>query len=265
MSFTISGLYIYPVKSCAGLELTEAQVAETGFEHDREWMVVKQNGWFVTQRQFPRMTLIQPNVATSGLVLSAPDMPNITVPVREGASVPTLDVRVWDDTMTGADQGDEAADWLSTFLGSPCRLVRMASRRPVGKKYQTERQEITSFADGFPFLLIGQSSLDDLNARMETPVPMSRFRPNIVVAGAAPFAEDDWKQVRIDGVNFRVVKQTSRCEMITIDQVTATKDIEPMETLGTFRYRTRGIMFGQYLVQESDDVVRTGGRLEVIN
>lgn len=265
MPLTVSELYIYPVKSCAGIKLTEARTADTGFEHDREWMVVKENGWFITQRQFPRMALIRPEVTANGLVLRAPDMPDITVPIREGKGVRTMEVRVWDDLIAAADQGDLAAEWLSAFLGKTCRLVRQTGKRPLGEKYQTERKEGVSFADSFPFLVVGQASLDDLNSRMDEPVPITRFRPNIVIAGAKPFAEDDWKKIKIDGLNFRISKPCSRCEIITIDQKTAVKDIEPMETLGTFRYRTRGIMFGQNAIHESQGTIHVGESVEVLN
>jgi len=138
----------------------------------------------------------------------------------------------------------------------------MAGPRPLGQKYRADGDETVSFADGFPFLLIGQASLDDLNSRMDKPVEMTRFRPNIVVAGGTPFQEDEWRHIRINGVGFRVSKQCSRCEIITIDQKTAVKDIEPMETLGTYRYRTKGVMFGQNLVQEGPGTLRLGDTVE---
>jgi uncharacterized protein len=263
MKLKVSALYVYPVKSCAGLSLDEGEVAKTGFLHDREWMVVRENGWFVTQRQYPRMALIRPSVTDKGLVLSAPGMPDIELPIIKRAD--TIPVRVWDDTVPAIDQGDAVAAWLGKFLETKCRLVHMSAKRPIGKKYQVSGEEIVSFADSMPFLLVSQASLDDLNARMDQPVEMSRFRPNIVVYGGKPFQEDIWKKIRIGDVDFRAVKQCSRCEIITVDQKTAIKDIEPLETLGAYRYETRGIMFGQDLVQVNTGKVRIGDSVEIVD
>lgn len=244
--------------------LKEAKITPTGFEHDREWMVVNQDGWFVTQRQYPRMALIRPTIIDNGVRLSAPDMPDIDVPIA-GKDARTISVKVWDDRPQAADQGDEVAAWLSTYLGRKCRLVRMVGQRSLDQKYQTDKAEGVSFADSFPFLLTSQASLDDLNARMEAPVPITRFRPNIVVGGGTAFQEDNWKRVRIGDVTFRLPKPCSRCEMITIDQKTAIKDIEPMETLGTFRYRTKGIMFGQNAIADGLGVIRVGDDVAAID
>ena len=264
MSLTISELYIYPVKSCAGIAVQAAKLTRTGFEHDREWMLVREGGWFVTQRQYPRMALIQPRVSADGLVLNAPDMPEIIIPILTGGGAKTLEVRVWDDLMTGADQGDEASAWLSKFLDAPVRLVRQEGERPLGNKYQVTGKDNVSFADSFPLLLVSQASLDDLNSRMDKLVPITRFRPNIVVAGGTAFQEDDWRKLQVGGITLHLPKQCSRCEIITIDQKTAIKDIEPMETLSSYRYKTKGIIFGKNTVAEQLKTLHVGDAIDVV-
>lgn len=261
MALSVSAITIYPVKSCGRTPLTESEIVETGFAHDREWMVVRENGWFVTQRQYPRMALIQSTVLKDGLRLEAPGMPAITVPL---SSSKKIQAQIWNDAVTAADQGDEVAAWLSKFLEAKLRLVHMAGQRRISKDYQVSGEEIVSLADGFPFLLISQASLDDLNKRLDDPVLMTRFRPNIVVGGGTAFQEDEWKKIRIGDVTFRVCKPCARCEIPTINQESAEKDVEPIETLGTYRYRTRGIMFGQNLVQENVGTIHVGDAVEIL-
>ncbi len=263
MTLRVSELYIYPVKSCAGIKVDSAKITDRGFEHDREWMVVRGGEWFVTQRQYPAMALIQPRPTSAGLVLNAPGMPEITVPVLTGKGAKTFEAQVWDDHMLVADQGDAAAAWVSKYLGrADCRLVRLEGERHLSEKYGGSN---VSLADGFPFLLISQASLDDLNARLDKPVPITRFRPNIVVTGGTAFQEDEWRKIRAGDVTFRLPKLCSRCEIITIDQATGLKDIEPMETLSGYRYQTKGIMFGKNAVAEQLKTLHVGDGVEVID
>jgi len=260
---TVSNIFVYPVKSCAGLALDEAQVIDTGFDHDREWMVVNDAGWFITQRQYPHLATVRPTIEGNILTLEAPDVPPLRVPI---SATHTRPVTVWSSKdLTAYDQGDAAAAWFSALLDRPCRLVRKTpGMRPINTHYQTTGKELVGFADGYAFLLTSLASLDDLNARMERPVPITRFRPNIVVAGGTAFQEDGWKRIRIGQVTFRVIKACNRCEMINVDQQTGQRDTQPLDTLGSYRRHAKGIAFGQNLVQENEGAVRVGDKIEIL-
>lgn len=263
MNLTLSQINVYPVKSCRGLSLSESKIGLTGFLHDREWLVVNQSGQFVTQRQIPKMALIKPIILPSGVKLEAPGLKPIEVPIIEGVSGR---VEIWESVCQAVDQGPAISHWLSQFLGQESHLVRMAPdfKRKVKEKYQVTGEEVVDFADGFPFLLISQSSLDDLNSKLKNPVPMNRFRPNLVVEGGNPFQEDGWKKVKVGGVLFRVAKPCARCEITTVDQDTGEKGIEPLETLGLYRTAAKGVMFGQNLIAESLGTVKVGDPVEVV-
>jgi uncharacterized protein YcbX len=253
---TLTSIYRYPVKSLRGQSFDALDVDARGFLHDRHWMVVDRQGAFLTQRQQSRMALVDADVDATGVLhLSAPGMPDLQVAAGTG---PSLQVRVWRDHVE-ARAVDAAADaWLSRFLECDCRLVEMpdGSRRPVDPAFAKEQDQV-GFADGFPFLLISQASLDDLNARLDQPVPMLRFRPNLVVSGCGPYAEDGWKRIRIGDIEFRVAKPCSRCIIPTIDFATGERAREPLQTLMTYRKRDNQVYFGQNLLHDA------GGRLEV--
>ena len=263
---TVSALYRYPIKSCAGAALDRAEIGPRGIRHDREYMVVEAaTGEFLTQRELPRMALIRPTIADAILRIEAPGMPSIEVPpLREGAA---REVVVWRDACRAVDQGDGVASWLGTFLGADCRLVRMADDhvRRVDPVYATSEQDQVGFADGYPFLLITQESLEDLNARLVEPLPMNRFRPNIVLAGGGePYLEDGWRRVRIGEVGFAVVKWCARCAITTTDQETAARGKEPLTTLATYRRGKRGVLFGQNLIHDREGTVRVGDAVTVV-
>ena len=258
MLLTLSEIMIFPVKSLRGITLDEASVEPRGLRFDRRWLVVDAHDRFVTQRMRPRMALIAVTVQDDGLLLNAPGMPPLYVPTE----VMGMERRViiWRDTVLARDAGNLAAAWLSSTLDLSCRLVQMpdSTERAVNPAYGLPG-EIVSFADGYPFMLISQATLDDLNARLPVPVPMRRFRPNLVVAGATPFAEDTWKRIRIGTIVFRVVKACERCIIPTIDPeagVFAGK--EPLRTLATYRKVGSKVQFGQYLIAEGLGVVHIG-------
>jgi hypothetical protein len=265
MQLAVSEIAVYPVKSLAGVYPSRAELVETGFRHDREWMVVNEQGYFLTQREHPRMARIRTSTSDAGLRLEVPGHPPLSVPVVEQGDRRT--VRVWEDRCTAVDQGDAAAELLSDYLGRPCRLVRMprGARRELGDHYRVVPEMHVGFADSAPFLIISRASLDDLNARLETPVSMSRFRPNIVVDGGQAFQEDGWHRIRIGETPFRVVRDCIRCEIITVDQDSGAKGVEPMETLGTYRYGPRGIRFGRKMVHEAVGTIRLGDPVEVLS
>lgn len=260
---TLSALYYYPIKSCRGVAVDRAPVTPRGLADDRLMMVVDEAGGFMTQRDHPRMALIAPALHEDVLRLSAPGMPARDVRVRGDG--PRRAVTVWGDACAAVDQGDAAAAWLSEFLGARCRLVRMADEhvRRVDARYARRGDDQTGFSDGYPFLLVSQASLDDLNARLAEPLPMNRFRPNIVVTGCAPFTEDVWTDVEVANahgpVRFGVVKPCARCAITTTDQDTAERGAEPLRTLAEYRRRADGkVMFAQNLVFVDAGVIAVG-------
>lgn len=261
----VASLHYYPVKSCGGTSIQHATIDARGFVEDRAWMVTTSDGVFLTQRDVPRMALIRPCADAGTLVLRAPGMPPLqAIRHTDGAR---RDVAVWDDTCATLDQGEEPARWLSTFLGIPCRLVRMAEDfvRQTDPVFSAGFAGQVGFADGYPMLLITQASLDDLNRRLAEPLPMNRFRPNVVVSGTGPYAEDDWGLIRIGDVAFAVVKPCARCPITTTDQDTAETAREPLRTLATYRHvRGKGVMFGQNLIHTAAGSIRVGDPVEIL-
>jgi uncharacterized protein YcbX len=250
----VEELVIYPVKSCGGISVDAWTLEGTGLRFDRRFMVVDHDGRFVTQRTHPVMCTIQPvlDVAGGRLILSAPGRRELAVPSMP-QTTEACSVQVWSDRVVASTVSDDADAWFSDVLGDAVRLVHFpsSSTRTTNPAYGAGFH--TSFADGFAVLIAGRESLDDLNARLAVPVPMDRFRPNIVVAGSPPFAEDDWHDVAIAGAALRVVKPCGRCVIANTDQRTTARAREPLRTLATFRRRDGKVMFGQ-----NAHVVRAG-------
>jgi uncharacterized protein len=236
----VSGLYVYPVKSMKGIALDEAVLTPKGIEHDRRWMVVRPNGRFVTQRDEPRLALIRTRLDGRGLTLSRDGHGSVSVPF-ESAGGPSLQVTVWRDSCTAEDEGDEIARWLNDAIGDgqDLRLVRLAAgcERPQSRPDRFGDATTTLFADAAPYLVASESSLDALNIELATqghpPVPMNRFRPNIVVRGLPPFAEHRAARLAGDGWSIVLVDHCERCLVTTVDQETAQRDParEPYQTL----------------------------------
>lgn len=254
----LTGLNIYPIKSAGGIPLSESELDEFGLRYDRRWMVVDEFGTFLSQRSHPRMALVTTSIGTGTLRVEAPDMPVLETPLDPAPTVATR-VRVWKDGCAATWLGEKAARWFSEFLGTPCNLVHMAddTLRPADGKYAPAGTRV-SFADAFPFLLISEESLADLNRRLTHPLPMNRFRPNLVVAGAAPYEEDRWDRIEIGGLAFRIVKPCARCVITTTDQTTAQRGKEPLRTLGRYRKVWGKVMFGQNAVHEGTGLLRIG-------
>jgi uncharacterized protein YcbX len=260
----VTGLYCYPVKSCAATPLDRAELGPRGILHDREFMVVGPDHRFLTQRELPRLALIRPTRTAESLVLGAPGFSLLEHPVTDG---PRYDVVVWRDTVAAVDQGDIVAEWFSEFLQTPVRLVRLACDvvRHVDPVFAKRATDQVGFADGYPLLLISEESLADLNARLATPLPMNSFRPNVVVRGwGTPYGEDTWAEVCIDTVRFDVVKACARCVTTTTDQATAERGIEPLATLAKYRRVPRGVLFGQNLLHAALGMISVGDRLNVL-
>ena len=260
----VSGLYIYPVKSLRGIELNHSHLEADGLQSDRRWMVVNAEGKMITQRQHATLCLVNVSLHASGILLQTGDMPtlNVAIPAQQQKN---LRVRVWEDEVQAQDAGDAAAAWFSQFLGQPCRLVYFPDDefRQVDLTY-AKSGDRTAFSDGFPLLLISQPSLDDLNQRLVSPIPMQRFRPNLVVSGCDAFAEDGWKRIRIGEISFRLVKPCSRCVIPSIDIETAQKSDEPTRTLASYRRRDNKIFFGQNVIAEHTGRIEVGMPVEII-
>ena len=266
----LASIHIYPLKSCAALPLDTAQVQTRGLARDRRWMVVDADDRFLTGRQLPRLTLIRALPDGDAVRLSAPDMPDLHVapPPAAGARIASA---VWGAPVRPLLASEPAHAWMSTFLRMPCRLVHMddACVRPVKAKYDgrygIDGDEV-SFADAFPLLLISQAALDGLNARLAAPVPMLRFRPNLVVSNTAAHAEDGWKRIRVGEVEFDVVKTCVRCVFTTVDFERGAFDPsgEPLRTLIGYRRSPDGVTFGQNLIPRGAGTLRVGATVEVL-
>ncbi len=261
-SVTLSGLYIYPIKSAGGIAVEQAALTAQGLAYDRRWMIVTPDGHFMTQRKFPRMALITVQMQGDDLMISALGMESLSVPLRPEQSKMTFDERmvvVWGDRCLAWSMGSRAKIWFSAMLETPCELVYMPdeSNRPTDHgKFGTTHQ--VSFADAYPFLLISEASLADLNRRLDTPIPMNRFRPNLVISGCDAFAEDQWATLRIGDIPFRVAKPCSRCTIPTVDQATGERSPEPLKTLATYRHWDGQIWFGQNLIHGDMGTLRVG-------
>jgi hypothetical protein len=247
----IESLHIYPVKSCAGIDVVRSRVERAGLAHDREWMIVTPDGRFLTQRELPALARIRPDLGPTTLILRAPGLEPLHV--EHDSQDPSVEVRVWQDRCRAVDCGDEAARWLGRCLGREARLVRFpASERRRSNPHWTGADEgFSRFADGFALLLISTGSLEDLNARLATPLPMNRFRPNLVLAGLEPYQEDLLDELTDGSVRLRAVKPCTRCAITTTDQATGVvAGAEPLATLKTYRWspELRGVTFGQNLI-----------------
>jgi uncharacterized protein YcbX len=244
----ITSLNVFPVKSCRGIPLQAAPLAETGLADDRHWMLVRPSGRFVTQRELPRMALIGTAVTRTGLVLSAPG--KAALPVPRSAAGDTRAVTVWKFSGRGVDCGDMAAEWCSNFLDTPLRLVEfdVDTPRECNREWTGATRAITEFSDGYPILVISRASLDDLNSRLQVPLPTERFRPNVVIDGVAAYDEDRIHELRAGEITLRIVKPCTRCSITTTDQQAGAVDgIEPLATLKKYRFDRGlgGVCFGQ--------------------
>jgi uncharacterized protein YcbX len=265
----IAALHVYPIKGCRPWSPPQVRVDTTGFSFagvgDREWMVVDRGGRFVTQREYPRLALIDVAVDRVALTLAAGDRPPLAVPLAAPASA-SRDVVVWRSAVRGLDAGEPAAAWLSVWLGVDVRLVRFdrSLPRPCNPEYAGDSGAHTMFADGYPVLVIGAASLADLNARLAArgspALPMNRFRPNLVLDGIDAFAEDHIDTITAGSVVLRCVKPCVRCQVTTTNQLTGEVGLEPLRTLGGYRMDERmgGVTFGVNAIVSAGGEIATG-------
>lgn len=264
MTPTVSAIHLYPVKSCRGIAVQAAPLSPWGLQYDRNWLIVTPARRFITQREQPRLALIQTELSDQHLHLNAPGMSELILPLQAGRG-DVVEVEIWRDRCLAVDQGTVAAEWLSQFLSLAVRLVGIGEQydRPTNPQYATDAQ--VSFADGYPLLAISEASLADLNQRLPDPVPMNRFRPNLVLAGCEAYAEDQWKKICINGVIFDLVKPCDRCVIPTTDQDTAARpSMEPIKTLSTYRRVDQSVLFGQNLVHRGLGRVEVGAPIEIL-
>ncbi len=263
---TLSEINIYPIKSLGGISLQSAVVEERGLKYDRRWVLVDESNTFFTQRDFPEMALLKVSILDDGLKIQHKTklIEPLLVPFNFNHSKKD-NVVIWDDTVIGEFYNSQIDDWFSEILGIKCHLVKMpeSTKRVVDQKYAENK--IVSFADAYPFMIIGQSSLDDLNSRMEKPLPMNRFRTNFVFTGGKPFEEDNWKKFKVGDVEFEAVKPCARCVITTTNQETAERLHEPLFTLSKYRKFDNKVMFGMNLVSKSTGMVKVGDIIEPSN
>jgi uncharacterized protein len=245
-------LFVYPVKSARGIARARVRLSATGFEWDREWMLIDEQGTFLSQRTHPQLALMVPEIADGALALTFPGLPPLHLPLTDAGV--RIDVRVHRDPCVGLDQGELAADWVTRAAGNgrPLRLVRLPERveRLANPAFAGTKPAPVSFADGFPLLVCNEASLEDLNARMPEPIPMERFRPNIVLRGPPAWAEDRIDRLTFGKVTLRLVKPSVRCTIPGIDQRTGLPGTDPAPVLKRFRFDREllGITFGENAV-----------------
>lgn len=263
--FHLSAIYIYPIKSLGGIKLEETLIEERGLQYDRRWVLIDEDGTFISQRKYPLLSLLQVNITDGTITVThkknREDKISFTITQQTGDHIP---VTIWDDLTEGVEVAENVSTWFSHQLNKKVKLVKMPeeAHRKVDAKYAIN-DEIVSFADGYPCLMISQSALDSLNMKLEEPIKMDRFRPNFVFTGGEAHAEDGFKDFTIGAVSFSAVKPCARCVLITVDQQTSTKSAEPLKTLSTYRSWNNKIMFGQNLLHQGSGTIRVGMELEI--
>ncbi len=263
-SYTLSDIIIYPVKSLAGIHLTSWQVTETGFQYDRKWMLVDNQGQFLSQRRLPKMALIKTALTANELILSAPDQEDLVLSLTP-ADGEVIVSTIWHDQCASRRISRHTDRWFSDFLAIDCRLVYLPDEviRPVDTRY-AETTDQVGFADGFPFLLIAENSLTALNQAMQLNLTMNRFRPNLVIADCPSYAEDSWRKIRIGAIDFRLPKPCSRCAVPTIDPDTAQTGKEPLTTLNRLRKWQNKVYFGQNAIHNQSGMLTVGDSVQII-
>ena len=261
--YQLSKLYIYPVKSLAGFSVDHWPVTKTGLKHDRKWMLVDSDGQFLSQRKIARMALIKTALTEDRLILSAPTMPDLSLPLGPVGGDLVACV-IWKDRCHALGVAPKADHWLSRFLNQDCRLVYQPDDeiRRVDPLY-ADASDSVAYSDGFPFLIISENSLAALNREMRLELPMSRFRPNLVISGCPGYAEDEWREISIGAIDFRLPKPCSRCAVPTINPETAESGKEPLVALNRTRKWQNKVYFGQNALHNQSGVLSVGDVVEV--
>ena len=258
----LSQIWIYPIKSLGGIRLKSSVVLDKGLQYDRRWMLVEEEGVFMTQRLNPKLALFKISLdETQRQLTIALDQDHYSLSIEQ-PDCATIRAKIWDDEVDVTEVSKECSQWFSEKLNMKCRLVSFPEQnpRPVDPLYKVNGEHV-SLADGYPFLIIGEQSLEDLNARLQKPVLMNRFRPNFVFSGGIPYEEDTWKEFRIGENRFFGVKPCSRCVLTTINQETAEQGREPLAMLSTYRKQNNKIYFGQNLLAIDHNVIKEGDEI----
>ncbi|TQV85395.1 MOSC domain-containing protein [Aliikangiella coralliicola] len=274
-NLTLTDISIYPIKSTTGISIDRSHVSPWGLDYDRNLMLVDDEGVFISQRKYPRMALIKTRLIKQRLSISAPGLPEIEFELKDNTDFAnsifqpeSVQVEVWKTECYGHVANETINQWFSQFLNMSVRLVHYDHQKPrVTAPEYSQPGDIVSFADGFPLLVISHASLNDLNSRLATLVSMKNFRPNIVIDGCAPYAEDDWKQIRVGEVVFDAVKRCSRCVLTTVNPTTGEKreDKEPLKTLSQYRRGPGGVYIGMNLIPRTRGIIRKGDSVELLS
>ncbi|WP_198555738.1 YcbX family protein [Colwellia sp. 75C3] len=266
----LSQISVYPLKSSAGIQVSNSWVDELGLSFDRRFVLSDDKGQFITARTEPTLCLIQANITATGLVLTAPDMPKLVINYHQLTELYQT-VFVWDDNINAQQGNTEHHQWFSRYLKRPCQLLHFGELSTRKVPDTSNRTNQLAFADGYPLLLISQASLDDLNKRCSTTITMNQFRPNLVIDNCDAFAEDTWQHIRIGEVEFELRKPCTRCIFTTINPETAIKDIhqEPITSLKTYRQAADGdlkgeILFGQNLIPLNQGQIKLTDTITII-
>ena len=251
-----------------GISIKSSEVTDRGLQYDRRFMLIDENNTFLSQRTIPKMALLQTAIKDDQLLVFEKNSSDdkLVLPLSPDPFSKNVYVKVWEDECEAQLVSKEADSWFSKKLNCSCRLVYMpqSTKRKVDTKYAVDN-EITSFSDAFPLLVIGQSSLDDLNSRLTEPLPINRFRPNVVFTGGTPFQEDVMEHFRINNLDFYCVKPSARCVITTTDQETGLAGKEPLKTLSTYRSKNNKVYFGQNVLMKGEGRIKFGDKIEVIS
>lgn len=264
--FTLTDIFIYPIKSLGGIRLDKARVYGKGLQYDRRWMLIDQQGVAMTQRVYPEMALCKVRLAGDNVTVDYKKAGKIIAStgfkIATSENNNSIPARVWGDEVRVSEVDRQLSEWFSYHLKTTCKLVAFPEKnpRPVDPRHNQNNEHV-SLADAYPFLIIGQGSLDDLNERLAKPVPMNRFRPNFVFKGGDPFIEDKWRDLSIGSLRFMAVKKCDRCVLTTVDQDTAEKGTEPLRTLTGYRKADNKVYFGQNLIAIDKGEVTVGDPL----
>ena len=261
----LSNIFIYPIKSLAGIQVNNWDITETGLRYDRQWMLIDEHQQFLSQRRLPKMALIKIQIAPQNLTVSAPDKADLILALNPDKPTKTVIATLWHDQCEAQIISREANQWFSDFLQMPCQLVYQAknSIRTVDQKYALKDDQ-TSFSDGFPFLITSEASLALLNEQVGLPLTMQRFRPNLVIADCSSYAEDTWRKISIGKINFRLPKPCSRCSVPQIDPETALSDKEPLRTMARTRKWQNKVFFGQNALHDQLGHLRINDVVNII-
>jgi uncharacterized protein YcbX len=263
MNPRIAGIYIYPIKSLGGIAVNQAYAEDQGFRYDRKWMLADGNNRFLTQRECPRMALFECNLTDEGISVKFQGQEKL-VPFNNWTGL-MYNVIIWDHKVDLQEVSPEISRWFSRHLNRKCRLLG------IGELYQRKKsfaippfETDVSLADGYPYLILGTSSLDLLNSKLEEPLPFNRFRPNIFLHTETPHIEDEWKEIHFGETKVKIIKPCARCIITTINQETGIKNIEPIKTLSTYRLKDKNILFGANAMVLNRGMISMGDKVTAV-